>query len=51
LPDTASYAGCRSWVELERELRSEDAVPVLNDTEFDDLRRRLDHLLNPTALA
>jgi hypothetical protein len=51
LPDTASYAGCRSWVELERELPSEDAVPVLNDTEFDDLRRRLDHLLNPTALA
>ena len=51
LPNTGSYAGCRSWVELERELFTEDAVPVLNDAEFDDLRRRLDQLLNPTALA
>src|SRR5262249_49389585 len=51
LPDTASYAGCRSWVELERELSTEGATPVLRDTEFDDLRRQLDQLLNPTALA
>ncbi len=51
LPDTASYAGCRSWVELERELPTEAAVPLLNDAEFDDRRRQLDQLLNPTALA
>jgi hypothetical protein len=51
LPDMATYAGCRSWVELECELPTEGATPVLNDAEFDELRRRLDHLLHPTALA
>lgn len=51
LSDTAAYAGCRSWVELERELPTEGAVPVLNDAEFDELRRRLDQLLNPIGLA
>lgn len=51
LPDTAYYAGCRSWVELERELPDEDAAPVLDDDAFRDVLRRLDVLLNPTALA
>lgn len=51
LPDAASYAGCRTWVELERELPTEGAVPVLNDADFDALRRQLDQLLHPTALA
>ena len=51
LPDAASYAGCRTWVELERELPTDGATPVLSDKDFDDLRRRLDQLLEPTALA
>jgi hypothetical protein len=51
VPDTATYAGCRTWVELERELSTEGAIPVLSDEHFEDLRRRLDHLLEPTALA
>lgn len=51
LPDAASYAGCRSWVDLERELSLEGATPVLRDEAFDDLRRQLDRLLHPTALA
>jgi hypothetical protein len=51
LRDAASYAGCRSWVELEQEISTEGATPVLSDAEFDDLRRRLDQLLRPTALA
>lgn len=51
LPDAASYAGCRSWVELERTLSTENAVPVMNDAAFADLRRQLDHLLHPTGLA
>jgi hypothetical protein len=51
LADAASYAGCHSWVELEREVPTEGAVPVLTATEFDDLRRQLDQLLHPTALA
>ncbi len=51
LPDTAHYAGCRSWVELERELPTEGASPVLADEPFQDLLRQLNALLNPTALA
>jgi hypothetical protein len=51
LPDAASYAGCRTWVELERELPTDGATPVLPEAAYDDLRRQLDDLLKPTALA
>jgi hypothetical protein len=51
MPELASYAGCRTWVELEHELPTEGATPVLSDPQFDDLRRRLDDVLKPTALA
>src|SRR5437870_6489188 len=37
MPDTPYYAGCRSWVELERELPTEDAMPVLSDDSFQNL--------------
>jgi hypothetical protein len=44
LAETPAYAGCRSWVELERELPSA-GVPVLDDVTFtalrDQTRRRL----------
>jgi hypothetical protein len=49
--ETPAYAGCKSWVELERELTTEGAVPVLSDEAFRDLLRQLDALLNPTAFA
>jgi hypothetical protein len=49
LPDAAYYAGCRSWVELERELPTESATPVLDDGAFRELLHTLDVLLNPTA--
>lgn len=51
LPDIPYYAGCRSWVELERELPDAPATPVLDDAAFREVRRTLDDLLNPTALA
>jgi len=51
LPDSAYYQGCRTWVELERDLPTEGAVPVLSDREMEDVHRSLDLLLNPTALA
>jgi hypothetical protein len=51
LADVASYAGCRTWVELERALPTEGSVPVLSDTDFSALRKQLDQLLHPTALA
>ncbi|HEV3119910.1 MAG TPA: DUF1802 family protein [Gemmataceae bacterium] len=51
LPETPYYAGCRSWVELERELPTGGATPVLSDAAFKDVMRELDTLLNPTANA
>jgi len=51
LPDTPHYQGCRSWVELDRELSTEGAVPVLPESAIRDLHHSLDLLLNPTALA
>jgi hypothetical protein len=51
LPVTPAYEGCRTWVELERELPTERAKPVLDEVAFRDLRRTLDAFLNPTALA
>jgi hypothetical protein len=51
LPETPYYQGCRSWVELERELPTEGATPVLPAEKLEDLHRSLDLLLNPTAFA
>jgi hypothetical protein len=51
LPDTAHYQGCRSWVELDRELPITGANPVLPESAIRDLHHDLDLLLNPTALA
>ena len=51
LPETAYYAGCRSWVELERELPTDGAAPVLSDAAFAEMRDRLERLLRPTAWA
>ena len=49
IPERPEYAGCRSWVELDRELPTEGATPVLSDEAFRDLLRTLDDHLNPTA--
>ena len=49
IPDTAHYAGCKSWVELERELPTTGASPVLDGHAFHDVLRMLDLLLQPTA--
>jgi hypothetical protein len=51
LPETAHYAGCRSWVELEQELPTDGATAVLTNQSFRDLLQTLDRLLEPTALA
>ncbi|HZV05211.1 MAG TPA: DUF1802 family protein [Gemmataceae bacterium] len=45
LPDTTEYAGCRSWVELDRALPTEGATPVLSEEAFAEVLRTLDHLL------
>ncbi|MFL5240943.1 MAG: DUF1802 family protein [Gemmataceae bacterium] len=49
LPETESYLGCKSWVELDRGLSTEDAEPVLNDEAFDEVTTKLDILLQPPA--
>lgn len=41
VPDTAAYAGCRSWVELERGLPIEGATPVLAEEAFEQVRQLL----------
>jgi hypothetical protein len=51
IADTAYYAGCKSWVELEKELPTAGAVPVLDDDDFRRVMRMLDLLLQPTAFA
>jgi hypothetical protein len=51
LPESERYAGCRSWVELDRAEPTEGARPVLDDKAFDHLVRDVDHLLNPAAFA
>ena len=50
LKDSTYYQGCRSWVELARELPTSEAVPVLAKERLDDLHRQLDLLLNPRTL-
>ena len=49
IADTAYYAGCKSWVELEKGLPTAGAAPVLDDHAFRDLMRTLNLLLQPTA--
>jgi hypothetical protein len=49
LPDLPRYAGCKTWVELERELPTAGAIPVLHDAQFNEILRTLDTVLNPTA--
>ncbi|HTU92957.1 MAG TPA: DUF1802 family protein [Gemmataceae bacterium] len=46
LPDTAEYAGCRSWVELDRALPADGATPVLAEQTFAEVLRTLDRLLS-----
>jgi hypothetical protein len=50
IPETARYAGCKSWVELERALPTAGASPVLEEDAFRDVMRMLDLLLQPTAI-
>src|SRR5262245_47827808 len=51
IAEQPAYAGCKSWVEFERELSTDGGIPVLDDEAFRDVLRSLDTLLNPTALA
>jgi hypothetical protein len=45
LPNTPYDAGCKSWVELERELPTTGAVPVLGDAAFQEVEGELRRFL------
>src|SRR5688572_10164437 len=40
LPMTPSYGGCKSWIELEADLATKEAVPVLKDDAFAEKLKR-----------
>jgi len=45
IPMRPAYAGCRSWVTLERPLSTAGAMPALDDEAFAAMRRALIELL------
>jgi hypothetical protein len=45
LPETPVYAGCKSWVELDRELSTMEAAAVLSEEEFAGRLRTMEALL------
>jgi hypothetical protein len=51
LPETPAYAGCKTWVDLGRDLPATGATPVLSEAAFDAVVNTLDRILEPTALA
>jgi hypothetical protein len=51
ISETPAYAGCRTWVDLDRDLSTNGADPVLSDAAFDKLLDTIDLRLTPTALA
>ncbi len=51
LTETPAYAGCKSWVQLDRALPTEPSTPVMSDDDFRIVNRQLGSLLNPTAYA
>jgi hypothetical protein len=51
IEELPAYAGCKSWVELDKPLGTEGSTPVLSDADFQRVRKQLDLLLSPTAYA
>lgn len=52
LPVLPAYGGCKSWIELEPEIPVEGAVPVLDDSAFEQARSELIRRLGvPTVQA
>jgi hypothetical protein len=50
LRETPQHVGCKSWVDLERDLPTAGSTPVLDEAAYRELMIRLEHLLEPTAL-
>lgn len=41
IANTPAYAGCKSWVPLDRSIEMGDALPVMDDVKFDTRRRSM----------
>jgi len=42
---TERYAGCKSWVDLDVDISTDGAVPVLNDDVFEGRRTAIQQVL------
>lgn len=51
IENTPAYAGCKSWVPLEKSLDTRQVLPVLEDTEYNRQRSEILARLNPTRPA
>src|SRR5262245_28289119 len=51
IADSPEYQGCKSWVRLDHGLPTDGSKAVLSDERYANLKRQLDLLLMPTALA
>ena len=51
IPNSAYFAGCRSWVELPMDLPTAGAVPVLDDEEFARQLAAIREAVSPRRLA
>jgi len=49
LPMAKSYAGCKSWVELEKGVPLEGVAPVLTDEAYEVLREKINSLYSADA--
>jgi hypothetical protein len=47
--ESPAYSGCRTWVELEQDLPTDGALPVLSEESFGEVLRALERLLGPGA--
>jgi len=45
IENTPAYAGCKSWVPLEREIATADALPVMDDDHYETRRSSILHRL------
>jgi hypothetical protein len=51
LSELPTYSGCRSWVDLEQEIPTERATPILSDEIFHEVILELERILQPVAFA
>ena len=51
LPVLAEYSGCKSWVELDREVPLGDIRPVLNDAAYESKTDAVRSILDAVATA